>query len=479
MCVLPPVPAVGAADWREEWQRRLETNEPWVLTWLRENRARRLLAGRLVRIGATTAGYERIDVPTMIVAGWADGYRNNSFRTMAALAANGVPHRLLAGPWAHADPKHAMPGPRIDLDVEMAAWFDRWLRSEPASTAESGLRRLRPLLDRARARPRPARGLVGPLPSVPPTVGRGRSLLTGRAAPRRARHRHGGVDRLRRPPPVGPVRRPALRRRPLADLGRDPPRGPIVGHPAHSAGQRRPAARLAVGEALRRLPRRHLGPGRPAAPRPRLPRRRARRARRRWSPGRSTTSTLDLDACAYAWDDGHGLRVSITGSDWPNTVAPPAPVALTIHGGSVTLPVLSGRLARADLHARRRPLLGVDEGVRGRSGRRDPRGRPPRTPTRSPSTRARTTAPPARSTSATSPSTAVPGSRPRTRSRRTTSAGPTSRSRSPRPWTSPSPPRASTSRSTRSPLSTAIGRRRLVDSRTWRERIRPPPSVAP
>ena len=38
MCVLPPVPAVWGDGWREEWQRRLETNEPWVLTWLRENR---------------------------------------------------------------------------------------------------------------------------------------------------------------------------------------------------------------------------------------------------------------------------------------------------------------------------------------------------------------------------------------------------------------------------------------------------------
>ena len=78
----------------------------------------------------------------MIVAGWADGYRNNTFRTVAALAGNGVPHRLLAGPWAHADPTNAMPGPRIDFDAEMAAWFDRWLRGR--GRARGRLRRLRP-----------------------------------------------------------------------------------------------------------------------------------------------------------------------------------------------------------------------------------------------------------------------------------------------------------------------------------------------
>ena len=95
----------------------------------------------------------------MIVAGWADGYRNNSFRTVAELARHGTPHRLLAGPWAHADPTTAMPGPRIDFEAELAAWFDRWLRG--TGDARGPLRRLRPVVDPARDRPRPARGSVG------------------------------------------------------------------------------------------------------------------------------------------------------------------------------------------------------------------------------------------------------------------------------------------------------------------------------
>ncbi len=72
----------------------------------------------------------------MIVAGWADGYRNNTFRTVARLAADGTPHRLLAGPWAHADATTAMPGPRIDFDAELAGWFDHWLRG--TGTHEDG-----------------------------------------------------------------------------------------------------------------------------------------------------------------------------------------------------------------------------------------------------------------------------------------------------------------------------------------------------
>ena len=134
MCVLPPVPAVWGDGWRDEWLRRLETNEPWVLTWLRENRHGAYWNHGSVRLDGTTSGYERIGCPVMIVAGWADGYRNNSFRTVAELARHGVPHRLLAGPWAHADPATAMPGPRIDLEAELAAWFDHWLRGDAAST---------------------------------------------------------------------------------------------------------------------------------------------------------------------------------------------------------------------------------------------------------------------------------------------------------------------------------------------------------
>ncbi len=132
MMMLPPVPAVWgdqqARDWREEWQHRLATQEPWVLTWLRENRDGPYWRHGSVRSDGAGNGYDRIDCAVMIVAGWADGYRNNSFRTVEALGEAGVPYRLLAGPWVHADPSTAYPGPRIDLTQEMVAWWDRWLR---------------------------------------------------------------------------------------------------------------------------------------------------------------------------------------------------------------------------------------------------------------------------------------------------------------------------------------------------------------
>ena len=341
MCVLPPVPAVWGPTWREEWERRLAANEPWGLTWLRETTFGDYWQHGSVRIGGTTAGYERIAVPTMIVAGWADGYRNNSFRTMAALAAADVPHRLLAGPWAHADPRTAMPGPRIDLDVEMAAWFDRWLRSDDG-THESGC----DVFVRTSTIPAPALDLHDgywlSLPSVPPTVAVEVPLAerpplsvvpdTGTTA---------WIDCAGHLPwgQSGDQRHDDARSH-TWDVA--PPADPIVGQP-------RARLRISVDQPLASLSvklcdvfpdgtsalvsRASLDlafrNGVHSAPSPLV-------------PGEQYDVEVDLDACAFRWAPGNRLRVSITGADWPNTIAPPAPVTLTVHAGTITLPTLPG-----------------------------------------------------------------------------------------------------------------------------------------
>ena len=133
MNALPPVPAVWATrpvvdgetarDWRAEWLARVDENQPWLLTWLSHQ-----FNDDYWRHGSIRPDYSRIAIPVMIVAGWADGYRNNSFRTVTALREAGVAHRLLIGPWSHMSTETSLPGPRIDLVPEMARWWDRWLR---------------------------------------------------------------------------------------------------------------------------------------------------------------------------------------------------------------------------------------------------------------------------------------------------------------------------------------------------------------
>ncbi|HEX3297831.1 MAG TPA: CocE/NonD family hydrolase [Nocardioides sp.] len=340
MCVLPPVPAVWGDGWREEWQRRLEVNEPWVLTWLQENRHGPYWDHGSVRLGGTTSGYERIGCPVMIVAGWADGYRNNSFRTVAELARHGVPHRLLAGPWAHADPSTAMPGPRIDFDAELAAWFDHWLR---------GTREHVDRLDvfvRASTRPEIDldlhEGRWVTLPSVPPVTHAALDLaapVTLTVAPDVgtaawidcAGHLPWGLSGDQR-----------LDDERSLTWEVEPPPSPVVGHPVFRARlwATEPAASISVKlcdvfpdgtSAL--VTRGSLdlayrasvhGPPSPLV------------------PGHEVEVEVVLDACAYEWTPGNTLRVSVAGADWPNTVAPPAPVSITVRTASLTLPFLDG-----------------------------------------------------------------------------------------------------------------------------------------
>jgi putative CocE/NonD family hydrolase len=117
---LPPVPAIAGPDWRERWRARVEGLEPWLLWWLEEQ-----ADGPYWRQGSLRPAYDRIACPTMLVAGWADGYRNATFRMLERLRA---PARLLFGPWSHMDTDISPPGPRIDLVPEMVRWWDRWLR---------------------------------------------------------------------------------------------------------------------------------------------------------------------------------------------------------------------------------------------------------------------------------------------------------------------------------------------------------------
>jgi predicted acyl esterase len=90
---LPPVPALAGRGWRQRWRERVEGLEPWLLRWLQEQ-----VDGPYWRHGSLRPGYERIACPTMIVAGWADGYHNATFRVLERLR---VPARLLLGPWSH------------------------------------------------------------------------------------------------------------------------------------------------------------------------------------------------------------------------------------------------------------------------------------------------------------------------------------------------------------------------------------------
>ena len=121
---LPPVPFAYGDGWREEWRRRIDANEPWVLHWLEHQNE-----NAYWRRGSSINAYDRIEAATLVIAGHADGYRNMAFRAFERLRG---PKQILFGPWAHWSPRVSMPGPRIDHVPVMIDWWNRWLREDPS-----------------------------------------------------------------------------------------------------------------------------------------------------------------------------------------------------------------------------------------------------------------------------------------------------------------------------------------------------------
>jgi uncharacterized protein len=94
--------------------------EPWLLSWLRHQRD-----GPFWRRASLAPGYERLQVPALLVGGFLDGYRDSVPRMLEHVPA---PVRAIVGPWNHSYPHDASPGPEIEWRVEVVRWFDRWLR---------------------------------------------------------------------------------------------------------------------------------------------------------------------------------------------------------------------------------------------------------------------------------------------------------------------------------------------------------------
>jgi uncharacterized protein len=342
---LPPVPAIAGPAWRERWRERVERLEPWLLRWLEEQ-----ADGPYWRQGSVRPAYERIACPTMLVAGWADGYRNASFRVLERLRA---PARLLFGPWSHMATDSSLPGPRIDLVPEMVRWWDRWLRGE-----RNGVDEAPPVTVFVRHATRPAAdldahaGVWRDEPAWPPERATTLALALEGATAGPA------VDRLEVRPDVGsaawiscaghlPFGQPGDQREDDAwslaydwQLDRELE---ILGHPrlAVRVGASAPVAFLSAKlcdvfpdgtSAL--VARGFLN----------LTRRRSLTDPEPLAPGVVEPVELELDATSWVFPAGHRLRLSLAGSDWPNIVPPPGPVTLLVEraGSTLTLPVVDG-----------------------------------------------------------------------------------------------------------------------------------------
>jgi len=339
---LPPRPGVVGSAWREEWERRLEEGEPWLLRWLDEQ-----ADGLYWRHGSVRPDYVRIECPTMIVAGWADGYTNIVFRALESLR---CPTRVILGPWGHGSPATAIPGPHIDLVPELIRWFRRWLADE-----RNGVEEEPPLTVFARRSTRPD-------PALPEMLGEWRSEARwppDRLVERVLRPAGSGDDTIHVRGDVGqaawiscagrlPWGLPGDQRRDDAfslcfdwePLERELD---VMGHPRVrlTLVSQAPVAYLSArlcdvfpdgtsalaGRGVLNLTHRN-GHDAPLA----------------LEPGARTEVELELEATSWVFEPGHRVRLALAGADWPNTWPPPSGAPLVVDRASVelVLPVLEG-----------------------------------------------------------------------------------------------------------------------------------------
>jgi putative CocE/NonD family hydrolase len=347
---LPPVPALAGSDWRERWLRRIEDVVPWNRAIDEQNDS------PYWRRGSLRPDYELIRVPTMVVAGWADVYRNAMLRIFEQID---VPKRLLLGPWSHMLPNDSIPGPHLDFVHEMIRWWDRWLREIPNGVVDEPP--VRVFIQRS-ASPEPDLAqMIGEWrfePEWPPARTRVRTLELGQASRQDRAVRSPDEDSLAvrgdigvsahirgsYPPPYGLP----LDQRPdeAYSLCYDWPveaEFEVLGNPVVELAVRASEAVAFVSAKLCEV----LADGTSVLVSRgilNLTHRDSDEHPEAVTPGKTYSVQIELDATSRVFQRNNILRLSIAGSDWPNAWPPPRAFTLTVLPGAsrIKIPIIEG-----------------------------------------------------------------------------------------------------------------------------------------
>ena len=114
----------GAPDFvidEDYFKNRFDTT-PWMLVQKRQQRD-----GPHWDRGSLNRDYSLINIPTFVVGGWYDGYRDSVPRMLQHMQA---PVKAMLGPWNHTWPHTAVPPPAIEWRVDVVRWFDHWLKGK-------------------------------------------------------------------------------------------------------------------------------------------------------------------------------------------------------------------------------------------------------------------------------------------------------------------------------------------------------------
>ena len=115
----PPDPELVGDSWRETWLHRLNTQPFPLANWLAHQRK-----DDYWKHGSISEDYAAVEIPALVISGWADGYIN----APSAAAENLANAKAINGPWIHKYPHIALPKPRMDFINEAINWWDKWLK---------------------------------------------------------------------------------------------------------------------------------------------------------------------------------------------------------------------------------------------------------------------------------------------------------------------------------------------------------------
>ncbi len=116
----PPDPAIVGEDWHRQWLERLNSITPPMAIWLKHQRR-----DEYWKVGSISDDYAKIKCAVYAINGWQDSYARSILPLLEGLSA---PRKALIGPWAHAWPHIARPGPAIGFLQEALRWWDHWLK---------------------------------------------------------------------------------------------------------------------------------------------------------------------------------------------------------------------------------------------------------------------------------------------------------------------------------------------------------------
>lgn len=123
----PPDYPTDAAYFRNRFDA-----EPWIFTYLRHS-----VDSDWWRRKSLRFNYQSLTVPSFLIGGQLDGYRDAVLRMLDSVQA---PVKGLLGPWNHSFPDNAVPGPGYEWRELTVRWWNQWLRGEETGiTAEPRL----------------------------------------------------------------------------------------------------------------------------------------------------------------------------------------------------------------------------------------------------------------------------------------------------------------------------------------------------